>query len=304
MSGDLEIRLFLFSSAVLAGYEAMKATKWRMWVFWALCGGFAIAGAAWSWIENVYPPITSRIAEVATNTESWFLLFVLVLVLVAATGKPRVSQDEKPDDDRLAKLIGKIGRRLDLLELKTPAQYDDNPMRALINDVMQKQASLEAELKQRGNESDKIGTLNRTAFLLATDAVQKGYKIRLEKLKEIIPFDTTLPAGTVISDEYLLTQCARIDGFLVKLTNQLHGSRWTNGLAYLLSEAERRADHELKNSGSPEGVNPYAYREFHIACMKRDALAEFLDRSLNEAQAEEAQMLGLLREQAGIKEKR
>jgi hypothetical protein len=61
-------------------------------------------------------------------------------------------------------------------------------------------------------------------------------------------------------------------------------------------QAASSADGDLKRMGSPDGVNPYAFREFHIACTKRDYLSEFLKRTLEEAQLQERQMLQMIRE--------
>lgn len=86
MPDDLPIQLFLLASAVVVGAEAVKATGWRLWVFIGVCSAFVISAFAWPWLKGIYPPVTSWIGEIATSPHSWFLLIVLGLVLIAATG--------------------------------------------------------------------------------------------------------------------------------------------------------------------------------------------------------------------------
>jgi hypothetical protein len=91
MPGDLEIRLFLFSCTFLAGIEAMKAEGWRLYVFWAVCAAFGLAGLGWSWIFVLSPTVANWIAQIATSPQSWFVLLALGLLLIAATSpqKPK-----------------------------------------------------------------------------------------------------------------------------------------------------------------------------------------------------------------------
>jgi hypothetical protein len=87
MTEELTIQLFFFSSALLAGFEAMKAGGWRVWAFGGLTALLAIFGLAWHSLKEIYPPLTIWVTEIATSPQSWFALIVIALVLIAMTGR-------------------------------------------------------------------------------------------------------------------------------------------------------------------------------------------------------------------------
>lgn len=278
---DLTITLFFFTSAVLAGFEAMKASGWRLWAFWILTALFAAIGLSWLWLKEISPTLTRWVGEIATSPQSWFVLIILGLVLLAVTGR-------KSKQAGLSAGDGSIH----------PDAYDDNYLRSLVNDVMQKQANLESQFKQAMPDTEAIRQLNRTAFLLSTAAVDSLYRSRLELALHHVPWHPK--DGPIDTDEKILRETKRIDDYFDDLSANLYGSRWSHELDIVRRRAEGEADHELPRMGTPNGLNPYHFRLFHIACMQRDRTSEFLKRAIVEAEQGERQMLQMLRERPEI----
>lgn len=81
-----EIMLFFFGSALLSGLEAMKTEKWRSYALWGLTALFLLCGVFWTSVQKLSPPATAFVTAIATSPEFWFVLFVLMVVWLAASG--------------------------------------------------------------------------------------------------------------------------------------------------------------------------------------------------------------------------
>jgi hypothetical protein len=112
---DLIIQVFFWSSGLIAGYEAMKASGWRIWVFGGLGAFLILAGFTWGGLKDVSPPFTRWITEIATDPQSWFLLMVIGLVLLSITGRTQRIEKTAPESvtpgespDEIAEVRGQI----------------------------------------------------------------------------------------------------------------------------------------------------------------------------------------------------
>ena len=74
-----QIRILFGTVGIFAGYEAMKADRWQRYVFWALTVGFGIIALSWSWLQDIYAPATQFVVGIATNGETWVVLFALII---------------------------------------------------------------------------------------------------------------------------------------------------------------------------------------------------------------------------------
>jgi hypothetical protein len=98
MEHIFQIRLLFVSAAIVAAYEAVKAERWQRVIFWVVAGIFAAVALGWQWLAGLYAPATEFVGAIATNDETWVLLFVVVMVAIAASArsgpaKSRVSID-------------------------------------------------------------------------------------------------------------------------------------------------------------------------------------------------------------------
>ena len=89
---DLTTFWGLIAVALPFAFEARRETGWRCWLFWGVTGSLALCAVFW-WLVKAYaPPVSDFITARATNGESWFILFMFVMVLIAISGK------QKPGD--------------------------------------------------------------------------------------------------------------------------------------------------------------------------------------------------------------
>ena len=227
MHGDLEIQIFFFASAFLAGVEAMKAEDWRRWAFWGVCGLFAAIGFGWYWLKGIYPPVTGWVTEIATSPQSWFVLIVLGLVLLAITGRKSKSKESPiPDSSKdpvgTEVTVSEIVARLFQIEKENEA--NNNELRRILNDVMQKQALLETQFKQAMPSAEMIRQLNRTALLLSISATDTMYR---QRLNEALANDPKQPADFPIdTDDKMSRETGRLNEYLEDVAANLMGSRW------------------------------------------------------------------------------
>jgi hypothetical protein len=85
MSGDdLAIRLFFWACAVPFGIEVMKAeAPSRKAFFGSSFGACLILGLFWAQIGPTWPALSAKIAVVAANPESWFVIYMFVAAILA-----------------------------------------------------------------------------------------------------------------------------------------------------------------------------------------------------------------------------
>jgi hypothetical protein len=85
MSGDdLAIFLFFLTCAVAFGVEAVKAeTATRRISFGVIALGCLLSGIFWAHIKTVWPALTDKIATVATEPVSWFVIIMFLPAVVA-----------------------------------------------------------------------------------------------------------------------------------------------------------------------------------------------------------------------------
>jgi hypothetical protein len=85
MSGDnLAIFLFFLTCAVAFGVEAFKAeTNARRVSFGVIALGCLLSGIFWEHVKTVWPALTDKIAVVATDPVSWFVIIMFLLAVVA-----------------------------------------------------------------------------------------------------------------------------------------------------------------------------------------------------------------------------
>jgi hypothetical protein len=153
---------------------------------------------------------------------------------------------------------------------------------------------------QSGRMPD-LRDLNRTAFLLSTSATDDVYRQRMERQLELIPWQ---PKGAISdTDEKRLGEKAKIDDYVSGLRSDLYGSRWLADLETKLREAGRNADVQVRTMQRPADSDPYIFQAFHIACVQRDGVANFLRRAIQEAGDQQANMLQMMRERPDIHNK-
>ena len=85
MAGDdLTICLFFLACAVTFGLEAVKAeTTVRRISFAAIALGCLLSGIFWVQVKTVWPTLTDKIAAIATNPVSWFVIVMFFLAVIA-----------------------------------------------------------------------------------------------------------------------------------------------------------------------------------------------------------------------------
>lgn len=300
-SDDLVIQIFFWTSAFLALVEAMKATGWRVWAFGALVAVLAVAGAAWGSVREVYPPFTAWMTNIATNPQSWFLLLLLALVLVAATGRVKKRNGSQNSNDFLQAELQSMRARIEKIEgLPEPVSAKDfADLKTTLLNLIKDQAGT---LRKLPDATEPISQLNRTAFLLSVAYGNSIYRRRLLTQRSLIPWHPK--DGPVDTDEKMLRQKALIDGFHSTLRTEMYGSRWLEEFDRGLRDAEVEADIEVRKMGRPEGIDPYIFRAFHIACIQRDRTAMLLEVAVGEAEAQEKQMLQMVRERPDLHSKR
>jgi hypothetical protein len=299
LQGDnLLITLFFFTSAVLGGFEAMKAKGWRALAFWFLTAVFGIAGVAWYPLKDVYPPLTRYISEIATSPQSWFVLFVLGVVLLAATGRsPRSSrQSVIPTADADADLHDKIRQLADQIASVQP--YDDSEVRQILNDTIKTLVSLGVDVARQAPDSENIRNLDRTAFLLSTETVDTLYRRRLEEALARLPQNPLdMPIDT---NEKMKRETDRLQEYFLDLQENLIGSEWVEGCRYVIGRAEIEGNAELLRMDTPPELHPQHYRLFYVARLCRDKVERFLKQSITKARENERQMLQMLRERPSV----
>lgn len=301
MSDDLTIQLFFWTSAILAGFEAMKAAGWRVWAFGTISALLGLIGILWSWLKQVYPPLTNAVADIATSPQSWFVLFVFGLVLISVTGRQRRAPDPIPagfQPDDLARLQ-KIEAAVDKMPDRELFDLQINHVRKQQSDILQVQASQDRTMKLISASLERFKNLDRTAFLLTTAADQSAFE---KKLRAALSFIEQHPrTGTFETDDAIIKETERVAEFFNDLRSNLAPSHWNTEFFRVLSAAENDADYELrKGMLTPEGLNPFQYRLFHIACTQYERVEQWLRRAIREAEAQDRQMQQMLRERPDL----
>ena len=207
---DLTIQLFFFTSAIFAGVEAVKANGWRAWLFGGLAGLFAITGAAWPSLKEIYPPLSRSIGEVASSPQAWFTLIVLALAVVALTGrKARATATSSTGEPiELPEWLSDVPGRLDDLAGKL-----DRLAKAVAQGSLTQSGildSLQSRAKELSDRLRKVETLlqPRTEGLLgmAFDPSAKppetrfdNIEAKIDRLRDHID-STSLEIGESIAD--------------------------------------------------------------------------------------------------------
>lgn len=287
---DLVIQIFFWTSGVLCGVEAMKASGWRLWTFAATGAALILAGLCWSLLKDVSPPVTRWVTEVATSPQSWFVLVVLGLLLLAVTGRNSSSKYRTAD-----KANSGIAQVTDGdLELESRV----GGLQAAMQIIQQTLATLKSEIVKLKNPTDQIRSLNRTAFLVATVLIDRFYVQELERALENLPRNPDdMPIDT---DEKINRETGRVNEYISDVAANLAGSRWAAGFHSAVQRAEVQADSDLLRMDTPAGLHPQRFRLFHIAYMCRDRIQGFLERAITEAKFEEKNLLQMLRERPDI----
>jgi len=98
MSGDdLAIFLFFLTCSVAFGLEAVKAeTIARRVSFGAIALGCLLSGVFWAQVKTIWPSLTDKIAAIATNPVSWFVIGMFFLAVIAFHRPPQKRDIEKP----------------------------------------------------------------------------------------------------------------------------------------------------------------------------------------------------------------
>ena len=95
MEHAFQIQLLFGTAAIFAGYEAVKAEGWQRWLFWTVTGSFALIALSWNFISGLYAPATNFITSIATNPETWVVLFALAMLVVYASTKDRATIEKR-----------------------------------------------------------------------------------------------------------------------------------------------------------------------------------------------------------------
>lgn len=151
---------------------------------------------------------------------------------------------------------------------------------------------------QKEIPSEKIRQLDRTAFLLATFARDQFFRRRLlDALEWWEGHPRDVPSDT---NEKIQAETKRVDEFIDDLRSNLGDSYWGGELYRVIGTAETQASWEIKEMAVPAGLNPFYFRDFHIACTKYDKIGQFLQRAGESFKSAERQEYELIRDQIGL----
>ena len=110
---DFEILLFWLGLAGTVGVEIVREnTRTRRLLFGVLAVVFIVTGFAWPWLKNWWPPFTAAITSIATNSETWFILAV-VIYAIFIFGVPKARADRAALEARLREMRAEIAAELD-----------------------------------------------------------------------------------------------------------------------------------------------------------------------------------------------
>jgi hypothetical protein len=169
-------------------------------------------------------------------------LIVLGLVLLAITGRKSKSKESPiPDSSKdpvgTEVTVSEIVARLFQIEKENEA--NNNELRRILNDVMQKQALLETQFKQAMPSAEMIRQLNRMALLLSISATDTMYR---QRLNEALANDPKQPADFPIdTDDKMSRETGRLNEYLEDVAANLMGSRWGRG-GYLVALPAQSCD--------------------------------------------------------------
>jgi hypothetical protein len=116
MENDQTIQLFFFTLTIFAAAGAVKTRGWRAWLFGSLAALVGVGGAAWTRLTEDYSSLSRAIADVALSPQAWFTLFLLLLAVVALTGRKGRSTGYGEDRPDLPQWVPSLPDRLSSTE--------------------------------------------------------------------------------------------------------------------------------------------------------------------------------------------
>ena len=165
-------------------------------------------------------------------------------------------------------------------------------------DADRAKASAAEEARQLASLQSSVRNLERTAFLLATDASETHYR---QQLEEGLKWFAAHPrSGPFETNEQLMDEVTRVQEFISLLQKNLAPSHWTGELHRTILKAEQEASYDEANLIVPAGLNPFQYRRFHIACLQYDRIGLFLVQSITEAKSQQSQMAQMIRDRPAV----
>jgi len=160
-------------------------------------------------------------------------------------------------------------------------------------DVAAKKAERERTL------DETLRLFNRSVFLLLANAVDEGTHRALWKAFKTLP-----DAAEADTDEKHLEVAARFRAHEGETALLLRGTRWSPEFSRIMAEVEYAIDVDLRRAKLPDGIQPMIYRAYAIASGKRDARESFLKNAIAASDGERDHILGMLREQRALHDKR
>jgi hypothetical protein len=286
-SDDLVIQIFFWTSAFLAVVEAMKASGWRVWAFGILGGVLVLVGAVWSWLKEVYPPLTGWITSIATNPQSWFLLFVLFLVLVSVTGRAKRKQSQGGKSTEAAELAaldkslqGVIERVGKLEQLPDAATSEDHGK--LVTTVV----NLTKDTNARVDRLAPNPQIDRDFRRMMDFVVFQSTILMLDNLLKLAPND--MLAGPLQIGEGYLPKNAEALQFIEIIRDRMDpGTERRAAFERSMDHASNMAERQLEDTPKeqrPDGIDHLLLRKWIIAHLQCVHAIEFLKRQRAKAE--------------------
>lgn len=301
---DLVIQLFFWTSAFLAVVEAVKAAGWRIRAFCGLAAVLFLVGLGWGLLKEIYPPLTGWVTSVATNPQSWFLLFVIFLVLVSVTGraKHRSPQGIAPDiaalDAALQGLFGRVGAIEQLPA--PPAAGDHDNLRTTVHSWMRddlarfqkSEESMDAVMERLAALEKSVVTPNqhpqtaRDILLLMHFIIYQSTLLMLDDL-----IDSALAGmgdGPLQLGAEFAPKSNEAKEFIALVRRKLDPGSWRRQhFEEAMRNSENGAEYELEKTPvelRPASVDALALRKWMISYSQFINAVAFLKRERKEAE--------------------
>jgi hypothetical protein len=279
-------------------FPALDRSINRFGYWWAVFGPGGVLSVLMGWAASAVQPIRDlgwgAIAFVGVGSACVIMLVASAMLVAWRYFNPiSIASDNLGEADK-APLDASALSKLDSGWKKAFFEFGKH-----VDDVIGEQEKLRIEFAAIAPVAAQLQHLRRTAFLLSTAAISDHYK---RKLREGLDWWEKHPrTGPFTTDFEIRTEVMRVQEFINDLQANLAPSHWTAELYSVVQNAERDADHEvMKKKTAPDGLSPFEYRRFHIACTQYERIGAFLQRSVEEAKGHEAQMIQMLRERPDL----